>query len=198
MNLEKTCNYEHYTLNAATSCADGVKIKQHTPCVASRIVRLLATCPASGQENARFERKVDLPSNTRQQPSHIEARSTAAEVLKSKDTDLSSSEGEGATLQSSTANVEDETDAVFRLYAGAKAGDVANLRAQHRRHLRCLIPVVSLGCFNFVDVPRMPDDLRLWQHEVQNRKRWISQVSNQFPEVCCAVARGRDDPTSAA
>ena len=73
---------------SATSCADGAKIKQHTPCVASRIVRLLATCPASGQENARFERNVDLPSNTRQQPSHMEARSTAEEVLKSKDRDL--------------------------------------------------------------------------------------------------------------
>ena len=121
MNLEKTCIYEHYTLNAATSCADIVKIKQHTPCVASRIVRLLATCPASGEENARFERNVDLPSNTRQQPSHMEARSTATEVLKSKDTDLSSSDGEGATLQPSTAHVAHETDAVFRRYAGANA-----------------------------------------------------------------------------
>ena len=87
---------------------------------------------------------------------------------------------------------------MLRRYAGANARDVANLRAQHRRHQRGLIPVVSLGCFNFVDVPRVPDDLRLWQHEVQNRRSWISQAPNMFPEVCCAVARERDDPTSAA
>ena len=95
-------NYEHYTLNAATPCADGVKIKHHGSCVASRILRLLATCPAPGHETARFERDLDLPSNTRQQPSHMEAQLTAAEVLKPKDTDLSSSDGEDDILQHST------------------------------------------------------------------------------------------------
>ena len=55
MNLEKRPNCEHYTLDAATSCADGLTSKRHTSCVASRIVRLLATWMASGQETARFE-----------------------------------------------------------------------------------------------------------------------------------------------
>ena len=38
--------------------------------------------------SVRFERDHVLPSNTRQQPSHMEARSMAAEVLKSKDSNL--------------------------------------------------------------------------------------------------------------
>ena len=130
--MNKKHNYEHYTLNAATTCADGMKIKQHGSCVASRILRLLATYPVSGQETARFERDLDLPSNTRQQPSHMEAQLTAAEVLKPKDTDLSSSDGEDDTLQPSTDNVIDETDDVLRRYSGANTCDVGNLRQQQR------------------------------------------------------------------
>ena len=42
MTLEKKPNNEHYILNAATSCADGLKIKRHTICVATHIVCLLA------------------------------------------------------------------------------------------------------------------------------------------------------------
>ena len=38
---EKT-NNEHYILNAATSCADGLKIKRHTKGVATHVVRLRA------------------------------------------------------------------------------------------------------------------------------------------------------------
>ena len=110
MTLEKNPNNEHYILNAATSCADGFKIKRHTICVA----------PVSFA-SVRFERDIDLPSNTRQQLSHMEAQLTAAEVLKPKDTDRSSSDGEDATLQPSTAHVADETDDALRRYAGAHA-----------------------------------------------------------------------------
>ena len=71
--------------------------------------------------SVRFGRDIDLPSNTRQQLSHMEAQLTAAEVLKPKDTDRSSSDGEDATLQPSTAHVADETDDALRRYAGAHA-----------------------------------------------------------------------------
>ena len=95
------------------SCDEGSEIKQHTSCVATHIVRLLATCPASGQETVRFGRDRGLPSNTR----HMEAQSTAAEVLKSKDTDLVSSDGDNATLQPGPDNVKDQTDGVLRRYS---------------------------------------------------------------------------------
>ena len=120
LNTARQCKYEHgqkpnhqhYALEAAMSCDEGLEIKQHTSCVAPHIVRLLATFPASGQETARFGRDHSLPSNTR----HIEAQSTAAEVLKSKDTDRSSSDGEDATLQPGPDNVIDQTDGVLRRY----------------------------------------------------------------------------------
>ena len=69
--------------------------------------------------SVRFERDLDLPSNTRQQSSHTEAQLTAAEVLKPKDTDRSSSDGDDATLQPGPDNVIDETDDVLRRYSGA-------------------------------------------------------------------------------
>ena len=59
-------NHQHHALGAAMSSDEGLKIKHHTSCVATHIVRLLATCPASGQETARFGRDHGLPSNTRQ------------------------------------------------------------------------------------------------------------------------------------
>ena len=94
--------------------------------------------------SVRFERDLDLPSKTREQPSHTEAQLTPAEVLKPKDTDRSSSDGEDATLQLGTANVIDETEYVLWQYSGANTGDVGNLLQQQRQHLRCLIPVASL------------------------------------------------------
>ena len=65
--------------------------------------------------SVRFERDHGLPSNTRQQPSLMEAQSTAAEVLKPKDTDRSSSDGDDATPQPGPDNVIDQTDDVLRL-----------------------------------------------------------------------------------
>ena len=62
----------------------------------------------------------------------MEAQLTAAEVLKPKDTDRSSSDGEDATLQLGTANVIDETDDALRRYSGANTRDVGNLPQQQR------------------------------------------------------------------
>ena len=94
--------------------------------------------------SVRFKRDNGLPSNTRQQPSHTEAQLTAAEVLKPKDTDRSSSDGDDATLQPGPDNVIDDTDAALWRYPGANIGDVGNVPQQQRWHLRCLIPVASL------------------------------------------------------
>ena len=81
-------NHQHCALEAAMSCDEGLEIKQHGSCAATHIVRLLATCPVSGQETARFAREIDLPSNMRQQRSHMEAHATVAKVPESKKRDL--------------------------------------------------------------------------------------------------------------
>ena len=70
----KTVNNALLTLRF--SCDYG-SAKRHTNCVATHVFFWVV-----------FERDKDLPLNTRQQPSHMEERSNATEVLKSKDRDL--------------------------------------------------------------------------------------------------------------
>ena len=102
---EKTEMENKTVLNTAWSCDDGFKDQ-----AAHDLCRNPHRSPAGNLP-------CDLPSNARQQPSQMEAQSTTAEVLKSKDTDLSSSDGEDATLQTGPDNVIDQTDDVLRRYS---------------------------------------------------------------------------------
>ena len=94
----------------------------------------------------------------------MEAQSTAAEVLKPKDTDRSSSAGGDATLQPGPDNVIDETDDVLGRYSGANTGDVATFQATEIASEMFDTFRLSPGSA-FGGVTRTPDVMHLSQHQ---------------------------------
>ena len=113
MTLEKKPDNEPCTLNAATPCADGVKIKQHASCVAS--------LPYTWSRNCAFEARprpaIEYVATAVIYGSAVD-RSRSAEIQRQRS---STSDGEDATLQPSIDNVAHEIDAVLRLKTRANA-----------------------------------------------------------------------------
>ena len=90
-------------------CGHG-SAKQHTTCVATHVVGLRAF-------RKRPRSAIEYAATTVTYGSALDG-SRSAEIQRQQ---TSSSDGEDATLQPSTANVADETEDVLRRYAGANA-----------------------------------------------------------------------------